>query len=262
MDDKEPGYRTIPFPRVRQPIVDALRLSRKRMSIMHALVEFDVTAARAGVREYRKRTGQPLSFTAFLTYCLARAVDGDKTVQAYRRRGRLVVFEDVDVSIQIERDIADQGKAPIYPHVVKAANRKTLREIHDEIGTAKADDTVRIAKRTALYWFLPKFARSFLWRMWLGSPYWRKKLTGTVALSAVGMFGQGSGWGIPISTYTLSVVVGGLSEKPGVIDGQIAVRQYLSLTASFDHDVLDGAPAARFIQRFKELVESASALSE
>ncbi len=45
-----------------------------------------------------------------------------------------------------------------------------------------------------------------------------------------------------------------------LVDGQIALRDYLSLTISFDHDLIDGAPAARFIERLKELIESGSGL--
>ena len=40
------------------------------------------------------------------------------------------------------------------------------------------------------------------------------------------------------------------------MDGQIAIREYLSLTISFDHDIVDSAPAARFTERLKELIES------
>ena len=36
----------------------------------------------------------------------------------------------------------------------------------------------------------------------------------------------------------------------------IALRDYLSLTISFDHDIIDGAPAARFTERLKDLIES------
>ena len=52
------------------------------------------------------------------------------------------------------------------------------------------------------------------------------------------------------------MTVGGIGEKPGVVDGHIAIRDYLSLTISFDHDIIDGAPAARFTERLKELIES------
>ncbi len=261
MKNEPDKYEVIPFPRVRQPIVDALHQA-KNMSAVHALIEVDVTDSRNWVREYRKKSGHSLSFTAFLVLCLARSVDENKMMHAYRKGGNLILYDEVDVAVEIERDLVDEGKAPIYPKVIKAANRKTLKEIQDEISVAKAEDTARIKKWTNRYWYLPGFIRSLLWRIWLGSPYWRKRLTGTVGLSAVGMFGKGTGWGIPISTYTLSVTVGGISEKPDIIKGQMEVRQYLSVTASFDHGVIDGAPAARFVQRFRELIESGYGLRD
>jgi len=52
------------------------------------------------------------------------------------------------------------------------------------------------------------------------------------------------------------VTLGGIAEKPSVVDGQIALREYLSLTLSFDHSIVDGAPAARFTGRLKDLIES------
>jgi pyruvate/2-oxoglutarate dehydrogenase complex dihydrolipoamide acyltransferase (E2) component len=52
------------------------------------------------------------------------------------------------------------------------------------------------------------------------------------------------------------ITVGGIGEKPGVVDGHIAIREYLSLTVSFDHDIIDGAPAARFTQQLIDLIES------
>ena len=102
--------------------------------------------------------------------------------------------------------------------------------------------------------------------MFLGTlfknPHWLKEMNGTVSLTAVGMFGSGVGWGIPVTTYTLQVTLGGIAEKPGVVDGRIEVREMMSLTVSFDHDIVDGAPAARFIQRFKELIESGYGLCD
>ena len=40
------------------------------------------------------------------------------------------------------------------------------------------------------------------------------------------------------------------------VDGQVEFREYLSMTISVDHDVIDGAPAIRFALRLKELIES------
>ena len=56
------------------------------------------------------------------------------------------------------------------------------------------------------------------------------------------------------------MTVGGIGEKPEVVDGQIAIRDYLSLTISFDHDIIDGAQASRFTERLKDLIESSYGL--
>lgn len=67
----------------------------------------------------------------------------------------------------------------------------------------------------------------------------------------------GAGWGIPIPTpTTLMLTVGGIGEKQVMVDGHATVRDYLSLTISVDHDIVDGAPAARFTRRLKDLIES------
>ena len=88
-----------------------------------------------------------------------------------------------------------------------------------------------------------------------------KKNWGTVTLSAVGMFGKGPGWGIPPSSPSLCwITVGGIGQKREDVDGQIALREYLSLTVSVDHNMIDGGPAARFAERLKELIESAYGL--
>ncbi len=81
-------------------------------------------------------------------------------------------------------------------------------------------------------------------------------------MTAIGMFGKGAGWGIPLPSHALWITVGGIGEKPGVVDGHIAIREYLSLTISFDHETIDGAPAARFTQRLKELIEGGYGLDD
>ncbi len=52
-----------------------------------------------------------------------------------------------------------------------------------------------------------------------------------------------------------------MAKKPGVVDGTIAIREFLCLTLSLDHDIVDGAPAARLAREFKTLVESAYGLA-
>jgi hypothetical protein len=54
----------------------------------------------------------------------------------------------------------------------------------------------------------------------------------------------------------LMIILGDIGEKLGVVDGPIATREYLNMTLSVDHDIIDGAPAPGFIRRLKELIDS------
>jgi pyruvate dehydrogenase E2 component (dihydrolipoamide acetyltransferase) len=54
--------------------------------------------------------------------------------------------------------------------------------------------------------------------------------------------------------------VGRIADKPVVIDGSLAVRTMSTLSLSFDHRVVDGAPAAAFLARVAELLERPYAL--
>ena len=50
----------------------------------------------------REAAGEDISFTAVVLHAVARAVDEDRTMHAYRRRSQLILFDDVDVNTQIE----------------------------------------------------------------------------------------------------------------------------------------------------------------
>ncbi len=60
--------------------------SVQRTPMIHGLVEVDVTRARAFLRDHKVKTGESLSFTAFIAMCLGKAVDENKAVQACRSR--------------------------------------------------------------------------------------------------------------------------------------------------------------------------------
>jgi pyruvate/2-oxoglutarate dehydrogenase complex dihydrolipoamide acyltransferase (E2) component len=259
MKQQHADYQLVPYPKIRRWLALTYR-SAQHKPMIHGLIEVDVTRARAYLREHQAKTGESLSFTAFLIACLGKAVDENKAVQAIRRgRKQLILFEDVDVMTFIEREMNDQRQT--IPYSVRAANRKTFREIHYEIRAAQVQDVAKALEGFKALLFLPIWLSIFLIWMLGRYPQVLKKYWGTVTMTAVGMFGKGAGWGIPL-TGTLMMTVGGIGEKPGVVDGQITIREYLSLTISFDHDIIDGAPAARFTQRLKELIESGYGLPD
>lgn len=257
----EQGYRSTPFQRARRAVVDAGRLATRR-HIVHGLLEIDVTRARRLIADHAARTRQRLSFTGFVVTCLAEAVQAHPMVHAYRSwRNQLVLFDDVDVVTLIETEVG--GVA--VPHIIRAANRKSLYDVHQEIRTVQTQpaESVQAGGLTTLGRYAPRFVRNLFYWGLRQNPHWMKRYAGTVVVTAVGMFGQGAGWGLGfLPMHTLGLTIGGIAERPGLIDGKLSPREHLCLTVSFDHDIVDGAPAARFAQALRGLVESAYGLPD
>ena len=263
------AHSVVPFARFQRQTIDWLDLMHRQHTI-HALLEIDVTDVRRRIRESRAKTGEPLSFTAFVVASLARAIAEDRRMHAYRTgRGRLVLFDDVDVTVLVEREL--EGDRVPVPVIVRAADKKRCRDITREIRAAQTGPAPQSGSIPWLpFWLaVPRVLRLAMWTWLLGNPRRRKRLTGTVAVTAVGMFGVGMAWAIPLTNYTLCLTVGSIGRKPGIVRGgargedeRIVPREFLSLTLSVDHDVIDGAPAARFAARLKELVESGAVLAD
>jgi pyruvate/2-oxoglutarate dehydrogenase complex dihydrolipoamide acyltransferase (E2) component len=261
MPSKNATHKTIPYPRMRLPMVDGGRMGRQKHTV-HGLFEVDVTLARRALRERRARTGEALSFTAFMMACLGRAVDTNPHMHAYRSwRNQLVIFDEVDVNTLVEVEV--EGRRIIRPKIIRAVNTKTVWDIHGEIrgfqGASETSGEAQFIRRLVL---LPGAIRRLFYWVLFQNPQVLKRYFGTVALSSIGMFGSSGFWGIPVPNHTLQLTLGGIAEKPGVVDGRIEVREYLSVTMSIDHDIVDGAPAARFAQHWKGLIERGDGLGD
>jgi pyruvate/2-oxoglutarate dehydrogenase complex dihydrolipoamide acyltransferase (E2) component len=268
MHNTTTSYQIIEMPRERRGMAAYLDLKTDR-NVMYALLEVDVTDVRRFIDEVKTRTKEQLSFTGYLIYCLARAVESDKSVQSYRKgKRKLVLYDNVDVGFMIELK-RGEGKV-LRGHVIHDASRKTFRQIHDEIRLVQSSQVQTDSDKAS--WFLTAmqlpwpFSKIFqIFFKWVVSnnPNIVTSMAGTVGISSVGMFGKGhSGWGISDGTHALDLVVGGTAQKLSEIDGKIQLRDMMSLTIIFDHDVIDGAPATRFTRHLVELIEGAQGIDE
>lgn len=249
-------FKLLPLPKTRRAIRDMLRVGSQKHMI-HGLVEIDVSLPRGLINEHTERTGETLSFTAFMVTCVSKAVGEHKIIQGYRKgRGKVVIFDDVDVNTQIEREMA--GEKWVMPYIIRAANKKTFEDIHHEIRNAQEKEVGGSEEIRRFEWYLrlPSILRRVFFWIFVRSPVLQKNIAGTVGVTSLGMFADGGFWGIPITTQTLLLTVGGIAKRPAIVGGRLEQREHLSVTLSFDHDIIDGAPAARFTQRLKELVES------
>jgi pyruvate/2-oxoglutarate dehydrogenase complex dihydrolipoamide acyltransferase (E2) component len=85
---------------------------------------------------------------------------------------------------------------------------------------------------------------------------------GTFTISNIGVFGSHWQVNTPIINQPQSAILGtgAIIERPVVRNGQIVIGQIMTASLTFDHRVIDGAPAAKFIDDFSQLLECPSRL--
>lgn len=224
---------------------------------MHGLIEVDVTRAVRALKE------SDISFTAFVVASVARAAAIHPEVHAYQDwLGRIVTHRFVDATTLIE--VESEGRSFPLAHLIRDADVRDVVDISNEIRSVKQNPSSALEGRRldrvapvagkvpGLAWIVYKvMARSIRLRA----------ISGTVAISSVGISGGGSGHAIGFPTIlSLSVLIGGRTKKP-VADGeQVAVGDVLDLTVTFDHNTVDGAPAARFVADLQRLLTTAEVL--
>jgi pyruvate/2-oxoglutarate dehydrogenase complex dihydrolipoamide acyltransferase (E2) component len=226
----------------------------------HALLEFDITGLRRALRGARAegRGGSLFSlFIKAIAACLKEFPDFNSMVDARRTTS----FDEVDVGLPIE--MRKDGEVYNKQLVIRGADRKGVAEIDREIeaGRSADDDAKSYLPSPFLrrfFGFLPGFAVRSLLRTVMRNHGRVKAMSGTVFVTSVSMFSTVPGFVLPFvgGPKASAFAIGSVVKKPVVLRGQIAIREIINVTASFNHDLVDGAPAARFINRLRELVES------
>jgi len=79
---------------------------------------------------------------------------------------------------------------------------------------------------------------------------------GTFTITNLGMYGVDVFIPIINPPETAILGVGRVSEKPIVVNNEITKKPLIQLSLSFDHRIVDGAPAAQFLQKVKQILES------
>jgi pyruvate/2-oxoglutarate dehydrogenase complex dihydrolipoamide acyltransferase (E2) component len=230
---------------------------------MIALLELDVTDALAAIAAQRA-VGTRVSLFAFLVRSIARAISEHPDLNLVRHGKKLVRFEDVDVSVPVEVTTRD-GNFP-RELVLRRAHARGATDLYAELEAARtgfgqsgdlgAEDKGYRRAMGLLRW-LPGFVRAALMRLFIRSAFRIKQSAGTTLVTSVGKFASMPGFGFTFTTgpRAAAFAVGTVSEKPWVHEGQICVRSILGFSIIVNHDLLDGAPVARFARRLQELVE-------
>jgi pyruvate/2-oxoglutarate dehydrogenase complex dihydrolipoamide acyltransferase (E2) component len=230
-----------PGPGRRERLRGVRRLIAERMSAAHQIVppvthveECDVTELDATRKLVNERNPDKLRLT-YMPFIVKAVVAGLKAYPALNaslddEAGEIVFHERYDIGIAVDTP------AGLVVPVVRDADRKRLREVAEDVdrlaraareGTLKSDDLK----------------------------------DSTFTISSPGPFG--GLMATPIVFHPQSAILGvhRASERPVVREGQIVIRQVMNLSITFDHRILDGMTAAKFVLDVAKLLEHPAALA-
>ena len=255
-------YQVKPFTKYRRNI-ELITKEGWRKRSTHTILEIDVTNARKMIQMYKEKTGEKISFTSWVIKCVAQTISEHKDFNSYRHgKKKIIVFDDVDITVPIEKIVKDEARPRVY--ILRKANEKSVKDISNEIRIVQKEDASEDTellghKITRLEKFAlnaPVFIKRFLLWITRKNAILKKKYMGTTGITVIGMKGYFPGWIIPLGGTASSLfVVGGITKKPGVVENKISIREYLHLTIATDHDIIDGGPLVRFVERLNDLME-------
>jgi pyruvate/2-oxoglutarate dehydrogenase complex dihydrolipoamide acyltransferase (E2) component len=212
------------------------------------------------LREAR-RQGRGASLLAFLLKAIGRCLSLYPEFNAMINYRITSVFDEVDISIPIE--IERDGVLVTKQYIIRNINEKTLKEVGDEIERSKAlaDDTQGFIASPAMQrilLLLPRWLVVLALKSVLRRHALVKRLSGTAFVTSVSMFSNMPGYILPYAggPKACSFAIGSSVKKPAAHGGAICLREMINVTAVFNHDLIDGAPAARFINELRALVET------
>lgn len=248
------GFKSLPLSFNRRAVIASATVTKGKNAI-HCFTEVDITEPRGLIKKYFDKTGEKLSLTAYIVTCLANVIKDYPQFNSFTKGRKLILLDDITISVLIEREIA--GENVPEPIGIKNAQDKTYIQIHQEIREAKKQHTDTLGSLSGQSWIslIPSCLLRLFIRIADKNIYMAKKY-GKIAVTAVGMYSKEPVWFIPHGTATVLITVGSINKKVVELDNQFVSREYLCLTVSFDHNIVDGAPASRFMNQLIETIKS------
>lgn len=264
---KENSYTVGVFPKNRDIVVEAVSMSKYYNHVM-GFIDADVTEAVKIMDNYKKKTGETISLTAWVMRCMAICASEIPETRTFRwRKRKTVIFDDVDIKCMIEREV--RGKKIPMHYMFRKSDKKSFKQIQDELREIqkkvdeKRKDERKQKRKQNILLKLPRFIRRIGWHLIMTNPFKTKKNLGVLGVSSLSKFGKGMTGIVQVKTmHQTHCLVGSIHKKPIVINDKIEIRDLLSLSLSFNHDIVDGGPAVDFARRLMELLSQAFELDE
>jgi len=220
----------IPLVGMREAIAEHMQRSLAISAQLTMMGEIDmsqIVELREELVRQEKSLGTRASYNDIFIFACSRALLDNPIINSSLEGNEIVIWENVNVGVAVA--IEDGLIVP----VVHDADKKSLVEISRE-------------------------STSLIEKARTGSLSPDDVMGGTFTVTNLGAVGGGWGFGTPIINQPQSAILGtgAIGDRAVVRDGQIVARPIMTYSFTFDHRVINGAPAAKFMARVMELLEN------
>jgi len=218
------GDKQIPISSMRRIIAERMMDSLNTLAQAVHRLTVDMSNAVA-LREQLKKADIAVSYNDIVIRCVAKALTEFPMMNATMDDKFITLRGNVNIGMAVATDTG------LLVPVIRDADKKTLPEI--------AKCSKDLASRTK------------------ENKLSRDEITGgTFTISNLGMFDIESFTAIINKPEAGILAVGKMEKKPVVVNDEICIRPMMQLSLTYDHRILDGAPAAQFLRRVKQLLET------
>ncbi len=223
------GGEAIPLTPIRRIIAE--HLVRSKTQIPHALtvMEVDMTPLvrfREGIREqFRQREGMDISYVAFAAKAVVEAMKQHPIMNSVWAEDKIILKREINIGIAVA---VPNGLIVPVMHGADGMSIAGLNRAINDLANRARENKLSVNDVQG----------------------------GTFTVNNTGAFG--SVFGYPIINHPQAAIMNmeAIVKRPVVIDDAIAIRSIMNLCLSFDHRILDGAIAGRFLATVKKWLEA------
>jgi pyruvate dehydrogenase E2 component (dihydrolipoamide acetyltransferase) len=190
----------------------------------------NLVAARQQLNAELAAQGEKISYNALLIKLAAQVLKEQPNINVQLSENGLQVMPNINIGLAV-----DTERGLLVP-VVHDVIHKSLRQVNQELNA--------LSERALQGRSLPDDLSG-----------------GTFTITNLGAYDIDAFTPIINPPECAILGLGRIRAKPVGLDGQVVLREMVALSLSFDHRLVDGAPAGRFLQRIKQLVERPFALT-
>ena len=222
----------VPLTGWRKSMAEHMAQSARTTAQITTVAEVDATEL-VNLRDKYKHLenlGTQLTYTTFIVKAVAYALKEFPIMNSSLVDDTLTIHKRMDIGLAV----AIEEGGLVVP-VIRDADRKDLVQIARELDS--------LSKKAREH----KLALS-------------EVSAGTFTITNPGMMGVILDTPIIVVPQTGILGVGTIVKRPSVVNDQIVIRHIMYLSLSYDHRVIEGAPAIRFLQKVRQLLENPSML--